>query len=196
MGKYLNEVQGNLATKICSFTGVREEVIFKHGIQFLLEHPAATGITKTQVEKINSLVSLIRQYNEVEFLKEEVTLDSSTKAGEYFKNRLKGKVDKEYFEISFLNTRNTVIATETAFEGTLDESPIYIREIIKAAINHDAKSIMIAHNHPGGSLQPSRADVETTDRVKAALNVIGIKLLDHIIVAGNQYISFCEKGFL
>lgn len=197
MSTYLNEVNGSLAAKICSFTGVKEETINKHGLQFTLEHPAAVdGITKTQFRKIISLVSLIRQYNEVEFLREEDTLDTSSKAGEYFIRRLKGKVDKEVFEIAFLSAKNKVIATKTLFVGTINESPVYPREIIKEALNHDANSVMIAHNHPGGSLQPSGADIEATKRISVALKTVSIKLLDHIIVADNKYMSFAEKGFI
>ena len=129
-------------------------------------------------------------------MREEDTLDTSSKAGEYFIRRLKGKVDKEVFEIAFLSAKNKVIATKTLFVGTINESPVYPREIIKEALNHDANSVMIAHNHPGGSLQPSRADIEATKRISVALKTVSIKLLDHIIVADNKYMSFAEKGFI
>ena len=193
-------ISANLIQKISSLTGIPESKLRftanKHGVQFIFHHPAALALTAKQAEKLQVLKSFISEYNETEFLNESTILNSTTKAGEYFKARLSNVKDKEHFEVAFLNAQNEVIATKTLFEGTINEAPIYPRIIIQEALNHDAHSAMIAHNHPGGSIRPSSADIQITQKIKSALEVIQIKLFDHIIVAGENYYSFAEQGTL
>jgi DNA repair protein RadC len=194
MKEYVKAIEGDLALKISKITGIDEAKIRNQGIQFCLENPRAIeGVTRTQAKKLELLKALISQYNETMFVREEKSLNSSAKSGEYFLTRLRGVRDREYLEIAFLNAQNNLIATNRMFEGSIDEAPIYPREIIKEVLNHNAKSIIVAHNHPGGTLQPSGADIEMTRRVGTALDTIGVKLLDHIIVAGDRYISLKEK---
>ena len=81
-------------------------------------------------------------------------------------------------------------------EGTINESPVYPRLIVETALRHKANSVILAHNHPGGSLNPSKADVDATRRIAAALEAISIKVVDHIIVCGGKYVSFAERGLL
>jgi len=163
----------------------------------LPENPRAIeGITRTQLKKIELLKSFISQFNEAEFLREETRLNSFAKSGTYFQSRLQGVRDREHIEIAFLNSQNNLIATKRLFEGTISEAPIFPREIIKEAFNHNAKNIIIAHNHPGGSRQPSSADLEITRKIKEALNTVQVGLIDHIIVAGNSYVSLMEQGLM
>jgi DNA repair protein RadC len=81
-------------------------------------------------------------------------------------------------------------------EGTINEAPVYPRLIVETALRHQANSIIISHNHPGGSLNPSNADIEVTKRISSAVEAISIKVVDHIIVAGEHYYSFAENGRL
>lgn len=93
-----------------------------------------------------------------------------------------------------MNHKNYVIA-HRIFEGTVDQAPVYPREITKLALNYDASSIMLGHNHPAGSLSPSLADEKTTQYIKDALETVGVKVLDHIIVANNEQYSFRERNW-
>ena len=82
------------------------------------------------------------------------------------------------------------------FEGTLTQTSVYPREIVKAALSRNAAAVIFAHNHPSGAAQPSQADELLTRNLKEALALVDIKVLDHFIVAGNQAISFAERGLL
>lgn len=95
-----------------------------------------------------------------------------------------------------LDAQNRVNYAALVHEGTINEAPVYPRLIVETALRHQANSVILAHNHPGGSLQPSQADIEVTKRITAALEAISIGVVDHIIVAGERYVSFAEKGLI
>jgi len=188
------------AKLICNFTGVSasklDSFIEDNNIAMVFEHPTAIGITQQQLKKFEQLKELSSLYNNLKDQKVVYCMKSSTSAGEYFKNFFCGVKDKEKFVCAFLDTANNIMATEVMSTGTVNEAPVYPREIVKKALMYDANSIMISHNHPGESLNPSSADIELTRRISQALSAVGIKLLDHIIVAGDRYNSFMEKGIL
>jgi len=95
-----------------------------------------------------------------------------------------------------LNTQHNVVGCFEVSRGTVDESMIYPREIATRALLTNAKAVIIAHNHPSGSLNPSRADIDVTQKIKDVLTLLGINLLDHIIVAHDRTYSMAEKGLL
>jgi DNA repair protein RadC len=191
-----NELMEHIAT----LTGIKLEVLQgiakENGVQFILQHPNAIPCTRTQKAKLLNLKGFIQKYGETVFLKEEVTLNSSIKAGEYFVRCFENECSKEYLVAAFLDAQNRIIATKVMFEGTLSEAPIYPREIVKVCIEHDTHSIILAHNHPGGSLRASTPDIECTKKIKTALETVSISTKDHIIVAGNKYVSMAEEGLL
>ncbi len=96
----------------------------------------------------------------------------------------------EQFYVIWLGTQNRVIHVERMSEGSANESPVYISRIASKALRHHAVKCVIAHNHPGGSVMPSKADIETTQSVLSALALLGIELVDHIIVSENEAFSF------
>jgi len=100
------------------------------------------------------------------------------------------------FYVLCLDSQNRVNYAALVHEGTINEAPVYPRLIVETALRHQANSVILAHNHPGGSLQPSKADIDVTKKIIAALEPISIKVMDHIIVAGDKYFSFAEKGLL
>lgn len=104
--------------------------------------------------------------------------------------------DVEVFGVMFLDAQLRMIAFEEMFRGTLSEASVYPREVVKAAIRHDAHSILIAHNHPSGSSQPSRADIEVTRRLKEAVGLVNVSLVDHIIVAAGSGHSMSQMGLI
>jgi DNA repair protein RadC len=112
---------------------------------------------------------------------------------DYLKVSLKGAVDEE-FKMLFLDNRNQLIAVETFETGTVNRSVVYPRKVVERALYNHASGVIIAHNHPAGTLQPSQDDSTITNAIKTALETVDIVLLDHIIIGGNSYFSFKENG--
>lgn len=96
----------------------------------------------------------------------------------------------------FLDTQNRLIALEEMFRGTLAQTSVYPREVAVRALHHHAAAVVLAHNHPSGSVQPSRADEALTQGLKAALALLDVRVLDHIVVAPGEALSFAERGLL
>ncbi len=103
-------------------------------------------------------------------------------------------LDREHFKILLLNTKNHLIQTYTVSVGSLNASVVHPRECFRPAITAQAASIILVHNHPSGDLEPSPEDMNLTRRLRDAGDLIGIKVLDHVIIAGNKYVSLMEKG--
>ena len=102
----------------------------------------------------------------------------------------------EHFMMLCLDNRNRLIAEETLSSGTVDQTPVYVREVINAALRHHAKSVILVHNHPSGETEPSRADIEMTSELRTALGLVTVTLHDHLIVAGREVVSFKSLGLL
>lgn len=101
----------------------------------------------------------------------------------------------EQFVALFLNQQNQIVAIEVLSEGTVNQSMVYVREVVKSALNHHATGLIVAHNHPSGGLKPSLADLSLTRRLAAALLLVDIVLLDHFIVSPYGIMSFQEGGY-
>jgi len=112
---------------------------------------------------------------------------------DYLKVSLKGAFDEE-LKILFLNSRNQLISVESLESGTVDRSVVYPRKVVEKALESHAVSVIIAHNHPSGALQPSQDDREVTQSISKALNTVDITLLDHVIIGDNDYFSFKSNG--
>ncbi len=104
--------------------------------------------------------------------------------------------EHEVFVCVWLDAQHRVVASEELFRGTLTQTSVYPREIVKAALRANAAAVIFAHNHPSGAAQPSRADELLTRNLKEALALVEVKVLDHFIVAGRQSLSFAERGLL
>ena len=102
----------------------------------------------------------------------------------------------EVFKVLFLNTQNELLKEEELFKGTIDRSTVYIRELVKKILDYKAKSIIIVHNHPSGSLKPSQSDIQITSKIKEVLDSLDMKLLDHLIISGKGHFSFLEEGLI
>jgi DNA repair protein RadC len=102
----------------------------------------------------------------------------------------------EVFAILCLNTKNKIVGVHTISIGSLNASIVHPREVFKAALLNNAASIILAHNHPSGHPEPSQEDIETTKRLVKAGEIIGIKVLDHIIIGDRRYISLGERGLM
>ena len=102
----------------------------------------------------------------------------------------------EVFAVLFLDNQNRMLAMEELFRGTLSQTSVYPREVVMRALHHQASAVVLSHNHPSGSVQPSRADEHLTQTLKAALALVDVRVLDHIIVGQGQTLSMAEQGLL
>jgi len=102
----------------------------------------------------------------------------------------------ESFAVLYLDAQHALIAFEELFRGTLTQTSVYPREVMKQALHHDAAALIVAHNHPSGSVDPSRADELLTSTLRGALAMMDVRVVDHVIVAGGRTLSFAEKGLL
>lgn len=113
----------------------------------------------------------------------------------YFRQKLVG-MEREVFAVAFLDTRHRLIRYEEMFLGTIDGAEVHPREVVKAALRHNAAAVMLAHNHPSGVVEPSAADRAVTARLKQALALLDIRLLDHIVVGGDASLSMSAQGLV
>jgi DNA repair protein RadC len=155
---------------------------------------AVKGMGPAKRAQFEAAIELARRSIE-ERLKKDPVLTSPGAVRDYLKLALGGR-QHEVFVCIWLDAQHRVIEYEEAFEGTLTQTSVYPREIVKAALSKNAAAVIFAHNHPSGAAQPSQADELLTRNLKEALALVDIKVLDHFIVAGHQAISFAERGLL
>ena len=122
-------------------------------------------------------------------------LNSPSAVREYLRLSLAGR-EHEVFICLFLDAQNRVIEVNEMFRGTLTQTSVYPREVVKAALKCNAGAVVFAHNHPSGVAEPSHADETLTSSLKQALALVDVRVLDHMIVAGAGVLSFAERGLL
>lgn len=103
---------------------------------------------------------------------------------------------REIFKVLFLDKSLRMVGERDLFHGTIDEAAVHPREVVRAALEFHASSLVLVHNHPSGKIEPSREDYEITQKIKAACQTVSVRILDHIIVGENQYFSFSERNAL
>jgi DNA repair protein RadC len=130
-----------------------------------------------------------------EGLKAGSALTSSGAVRDYLRLVLAAR-DHEVFVVLFLDAQHRVLRSAELFRGTLTQTSVYPREVVRAALAANAAAVIFAHNHPSGIAQPSQADELLTRQLREALALVEIRVLDHFIVAGNQTLSFAERGLL
>ena len=128
-------------------------------------------------------------------MREKDHLDSPSSVRDYLMLTLSGK-KHEVFVLLLLDAQNRVLHCEELFRGTLTQTSVYPREVVKEALMHNAAGVILCHNHPSGACEPSRADELLTQTLKSALALVDVRVLDHFVVAGDASISFAERGLL
>lgn len=113
----------------------------------------------------------------------------------YLQLRMQG-LRQEVFSVLFMDSQHRLINYEELFRGTIDGAAVYPREVVRRALELNAAALILAHNHPSGIAEPSEADVQITDRLKRALELIDVRVLDHIIVGSGEVVSLAERGSL
>jgi DNA repair protein RadC len=167
-----------------------------NGIFAATEHELSQvhGIGASKYVQLQAIFEMSRRAL-TEQLQERDVLNSPQAVRDYLVLTL-GALGKEVFFVLFLDTQNRLLAAEELFSGTLMQTSVYPREVIKRALHHNAAAVIFAHNHPTGVVQQSNADILLTKALKQALAFVDVRVLDHFIVAGNQTLSFNERGFL
>lgn len=165
----------------------------------VLEAPAEQLMEIKGIGTNNVLGLKLIQEVSRKFLKEKMLARaycrSSKEVFDYLYHSLRdAKIEK--FKVLFLDAKNQIMEEKTVFEGTVDSSAVYPREIIKEALRRDASSLIFVHNHPSGDPTPSESDKEITTELVFAANVVQIRVLDHIIIGNNRYFSFADSGLL
>jgi DNA repair protein RadC len=127
-------------------------------------------------------------------MKERTVFDTPDAVKHYLQLRLSAK-PHEVFAVLFLDVQSRLIYLEEMFQGTLTQTSVYPREVVRA-LHHQASAVVLAHNHPSGTVQPSRADEILTQTLKTTLALIDVRVLDHIIVAPGETLSMAERGLL
>jgi DNA repair protein RadC len=152
------------------------------------------GLGSAKLAQLKAALELARRA-----LREEIAardaLSSPRAVRDYLRLALAGR-EHEVFVVLLLDAQHRVIACEELFKGTLTQTSVYPREVVKCALGHNAAAAIFAHNHPSGVAEPSHADEILTRSLKAALALVDIQVLDHFIVAGTRTMSFAERGLL
>jgi DNA repair protein RadC len=155
---------------------------------------AEPGLGGAKLAQLQAALELARRV-----LREQLSrgnaLSSPRAVRDYLQLTLSGR-DREVFLALLLDAQHRVIAVEELFSGTLTQTSVYPREVVKAALRHNAAALIFAHNHPSGVAEPSSADELLTRSLKTALALVEIQVLDHFIVAGGRCASFAERGLL
>lgn len=121
--------------------------------------------------------------------------ESPAQVKDYLQLHLAGR-PHEVFSVLFLDAQHRLLALEDLFRGTLTQTSVYPREVVKRALAHNAAAVMLAHNHPSGVAEPSRADEYLTQTLKSALALVDVRVLDHFVIGRGQVVSFAERGLL
>ena len=155
---------------------------------------AVPGLGAAKYVQLQAVMEMARRV-----LREKIgngdALNSPRAVRDYLRLKLQGR-PHEVFASVFLDAQNRVLAVEELFRGTLTQTSVYPREVVKRALHYNAAAVIFAHNHPSGIAEPSRADEMLTIALKQALALIDVKVLDHFVVGGDSAMSFAERGLL
>ncbi len=155
---------------------------------------AIPGLGPAKYAQLQAVMEMARRALK-EQAKQRDALTSPQAVRDYLRLQL-GTREYEVFVVVFLDTQHRVIAIEELFRGTLKETSVYPREVVKRALAHNAGAVIFAHNHPSGVAEPSRADEAITQALKQALALVDVRVLDHFIVAAGGGVSLAERGLI
>lgn len=152
------------------------------------------GLGQAKFVQLQAVLEMSRRHLESTLTRGEAFTDC-TLTKNYLKQRLRA-YPHEVFACLFLDNQHRMITFEELFRGTIDGASVYPREVVKHALQHNAAAVILAHNHPSGVAEPSQADIHITRRIKAALDLVDIRVLDHIIVGDDEPTSLAQRGEL
>ena len=158
------------------------------------ELPPARGLGQAKRCRLRAVLELARRCQADEFRREGTLRNPGDTAG-FLRTRLSG-YPYEVFACVFLDNRHRVIAFEELFRGTIDGTPVYPREVVRACLRHNAAAVILAHNHPSGVAEPSESDRRVTSELREALGLVGVRVLDHFVVGADQPVSLAQRGLM
>lgn len=175
--------------------------LLKHfgGLRPLLESSASQfchchGLGPAKYAQLQATLEMARRHT-LERLQREDALQNPDDTRAYISARLRGR-PAEVFACLLLDNRNRVIALEELFQGTIDGASVYPREVVRCCLAHNAAAVILAHNHPSGVAEPSAADIRLTQRLRKALALIDVPVLDHLVIGDGEIVSLAERGQL
>lgn len=176
-----------------------QELLQSGGLCGLLNASPATlkkvkGLGPAKTAELLAVFEIARR-GLAERLQERQAFESPASVKQYIQLHLAHK-KHEVFAVLFMDSQNRLLAMEELFRGTLTQTSVYPREVVLRALHHHSAAVVLAHNHPSGSVQPSRADEALTQNLKACLALVDVRVLDHIIVGQGQALSMAERGLL
>jgi len=176
----------------------RELLANAGGLDALLGRPEqqirAGGLGPAKHARIAAALELARR-SLAEQLKEKPSLGNPRDSGDYLRARLR-HLPYEVFGCLYLDNRHRVLAFEELFRGTVDGANVHPREVVRACLQHNACAVIFAHNHPSGVAEPSAADRAITHELRDALQLVGVRVLDHLVIGSGKPVSMASRGLL
>jgi len=168
------------------------------GLRALLNAPRheftrANGLGDAKFAQLQAVLALARRHL-AEELRQGAVMDSPEATRRFLAAELRDG-GQEVFAVLFLDNRHRVLAFERLFYGSISQASVHPREVVKATLRHNAAAVILAHNHPSGVAEPSAADESITQRLKSALELVDVRLLDHFVI-GDQAVSMAERGLV
>ncbi|OKP00854.1 RadC family protein [Xenorhabdus eapokensis] len=155
---------------------------------------AHKGMGQCKYVQLQAISELAKRFFSSQFIHEDI-MSSPTMTQSYLQDLLSWQ-DREIFVVLFLTSQNKVICHDEMFKGTINKVEVHPREIVKQAVKVNAASIILAHNHPSGNPEPSLADKLVTEKIIEACDLVGVKVLDHIVIGKKSCVSFMERGWI
>ena len=152
------------------------------------------GLGRARYAQLQALLEMVRR-NLQEQLQRADALENPNATRTFLSSRLR-HLPYEVFACLFLDNRHRVIEYEELFRGTIDGASVHPREVVRQALHHNAAAIILAHNHPSGVAEPSRADIQLTRRLVEALSLVDVRVIDHVVIGDGPGVSLAERGLL
>jgi len=187
-------------TKGCSVLELARRLLEEFGgVRGLLDADRTTlvcapGMSDAKYAQLRAALELTERYLQCGFERGDAISDPGI-TRRYLKGKLRG-YGREVFACMYLDNQHRLISYEELFFGTIDGASVHPREVVKRVLKHNAAAVIFAHNHPSGVAEPSQADRRITERLKSALLLVDVRVLDHMIVGDQDVLSFAERGLL
>lgn len=152
------------------------------------------GLGDAKYTQLQAVLEMSKRHLQEQLMRETV-FASAEHVRTYLSSQLRHS-QREIFAVLFLDTQHRLIRYQELFMGTIDAAAVYPREVVKAALQYNAAAVILAHNHPSGVAEPSQADISITDKIKRALDLVDVRLLDHFVVGDGSPVSLAERGLV
>ena len=181
---------GDLAARLLNRFGGLRDLLHAEAAELI----AVPGIGRSRLELLRTLPDVAQRYYE-DSLPAGTAIRNPADTSEFLRAKI-GHLQHEMFCCLYLDNRHRVLRFDPLFRGTIDGTSVYPREVVKEALASNAAAVILAHNHPSGVAEPSQADERITRRLKSALELVDIRLLDHLIIGAAETTSLASRGLL